>query len=429
MRSHRPHRWLGYALLGAAFGLGILGGVAGALGAATRISSPPVFLGAGYIAGAMIAAGLAYPAARALRHSRRLRTAVVMAAVVALVLASLTAPLFYPPLTDPVPPESRALPPGATRWTLATGSEVAVLRVQGRGAPTRPPIVFLHGGPGGFSVGLAPTVEAISTLAEDGHDLYFYDQVGGGLSARLADVTEYSLERHLADLEAVIARIGSDQVVFIGSSFGSTLGAHYISRHPDQVARAVFSGASALFAPAWRASGTGSLDDSMSPGERRRFSEAIEKPRLFAAIALAQLNPRAAARFAPEAELGAFFDEVANAFYLPLTVCRGSSPSVRSSGYGFWSNRITGASLARSDDDPRPRLRTVATPVLVLRGACDYKKEAVAREYAEVFPEARFVQLEGAGHMPYLDALEPYLAEVRPFLQAPARSLQPPPGL
>lgn len=140
-------------------------------------------------------------------------------------------------------------------------------------------------------------------------------------------------------------------------------------------------------------------------------------PRMLAVMLLREVNPRAAARFAPDAELGPYFDRVANEIYLKATLCPGHETSVRSDGYGFWANQMTGRSLAKHDDDPKPRLRTVATPVLVLRGTCDYKKPEVAREYVEVFPNARLHVLENAGHMPYVEAQENYLREVRRFLQ------------
>ncbi|MEM9055900.1 MAG: alpha/beta fold hydrolase, partial [Pseudomonadota bacterium] len=409
-------RLAGYALLAVAFIAGAFGAVAGTLAAAKLADAPAVFLTAGLALAGLLTLALAHLALRLLGRPRRWRPALACGAVLVLAVGLLEAVYLLRPLADAVPPEARALPPGATRWMLPTGSEVAVLKFESRGAVKGPPLLFLHGGPGAYSVALTPTVEALSALAGDGHDVYFYDQIGGGLSARLDDVTQYTLARHLADLDAVVERIGSDRVVLVASSFGASLGASFIARRPERVAAAVFSGSGPLFHPDWIEVSDGKVDDVLSAAERERFSQAIEKPRLLAAVILAQLNPNAAARFAPEAEVGAFFDAVANEFYLSATVCPGADALVTSGGYGFWSNRMTGKSLRSRSDDPRPRLRELTLPVLVLRGVCDYKKEAVAREYAEVFPNARFHALEGAGHMPYLDAREGYLALVRPFL-------------
>ena len=407
---------IGYAFLAAGFVLGGVGAIAGALAAASMVAVPAAVLFAGLAAGAVTTLLTTYLAAWMLGSRRRRTTAIVGASLLAVIVTGLTTIFLLPPLADEVDPTSRPLPPGATYWDLSTGSRVAVLKIDARGAVKAPPVIFLHGGPGAYSVALTPAVDALSALAGDGHDVYFYDQIGGGLSARLDDVALYSLDRHLADLDAIRARTGAEKIVLIASSFGASLGANYIARHPEHVAAAVFSGAGPLFHPAWKARGDGKLDEVLTPTQRARLAQAIEKPRLFAAIILAEINADAAARFAPDAELGPFFDRVANEFYLPATVCAGRSPNVRSDGYGFWSNRMTTKTLWRRSDDPRPRLREVATPVLILRGVCDYKKEAVAREYADVFANARFHLIEGAGHMLYLEKPDEYLGYVRRFL-------------
>lgn len=154
----------------------------------------------------------------------------------------------------------------------------------------------------------------------------------------------------------------------------------------------------------------------MAPKEREAFEKMVETPRLFAALARTEINPKAAVNFASEAELGSLFDKVANDFYLSLAVCPRSSVDVVSSGYGFWSNRMTGKSLKSAKIDPKPALRKNSTPVLVLRGACDYKNEAVARDYADVFPNSEFTLFENAGHMLFWEQPDQYILTVRQFL-------------
>ena len=50
------------------------------------------------------------------------------------------------------------------------------------------------------------TIEALLPLSKQGHDLYFYDQIGSGHSARLNNISEYTVQRHLADLKAIIEK-------------------------------------------------------------------------------------------------------------------------------------------------------------------------------------------------------------------------------
>ncbi|MEM8981377.1 MAG: alpha/beta hydrolase [Pseudomonadota bacterium] len=339
-----------------------------------------------------------------------------VATVAALLVGSATYFALLKPLVPGEEQFTRVLPADVTMWSLPTGSNIAVRTVSGIEPLQELPIVFLHGGPGAYSVALQPTVDAISQLSNSGFTLYFYDQIGGGLSDRLRDPADYTLERHVSDLDALIDRIGTRQVVLIGSSWGASLGANFIARHPSRVAAAIFSGAGPIYYPAWPDNSDGSLDDRMTAAEQQRFDERVGQPRLHAAILLAEVSPWAAARYASDRELGSFFDVVANEFYTPYTVCSIDGVDVRSRGYGFWSNRMTGKSLSASRSDPRAALRQAATPILIMRGPCDYKAEAVAMEYAATFPNATFSTIENSGHMIYWERPDAFNDHVLRFL-------------
>src|SRR5690606_20908613 len=81
----------------------------------------------------------------------------------------------------------------------------------------------------------------LGRLADEGYDVYLYDQVGAGHSARLADPRQYTIERHADDLEAFREYIGAERMILIGHSWGSSLAALYIARHPERVEKVVFS--------------------------------------------------------------------------------------------------------------------------------------------------------------------------------------------
>jgi len=46
-------------------------------------------------------------------------------------------------------------------------------------------------------------IEVLGKLSKDGFDVYLYDQIGCGLSARLQNVNEYTPPRHQKDLIAI----------------------------------------------------------------------------------------------------------------------------------------------------------------------------------------------------------------------------------
>ncbi|MER6582444.1 alpha/beta hydrolase [Nonomuraea sp. NPDC001023] len=64
---------------------------------------------------------------------------------------------------------------------------------------------------------------------------------------------------------------------------------------------------------------------------------------------------------------------------------------------GFYSNQVT-AEDAAAVPDPRPRLRAVRVPVLIMRGQCDYLKWEVTYDYRRTLPDSTLVYVPGAGH-------------------------------
>ena len=125
-------------------------------------------------------------------------------------------------------------------------------------------------------------------------------------------------------------------------------------------------------------------------------------------------SPAEAVRLLPDAQGGRIFDEVTNQFYLPHLGCPGAKLNVRSNGYGFWANRMTGADLDKSNN-PVSLLRSIRVPALILRGSCEYMVPAVAEQYRDVF-RGRLVTIEGAGHMIWWQKPQQFLSVVRDFL-------------
>ncbi|MEU1406544.1 alpha/beta fold hydrolase [Streptomyces sp. NPDC005728] len=82
-------------------------------------------------------------------------------------------------------------------------------------------------------------------------------------------------------------------------------------------------------------------------------------------------------------------------------------------GDGAYASQRTSADQLKVPD-PRPALRRV--PVLVLRGDCDHKNPGIAREYADVLPEATLVTVPDAGHLIDTEQPEAYRRGVTRFL-------------
>ncbi len=65
--------------------------------------------------------------------------------------------------------------------------------------------------------------------------LLSFDQRGHGLSDRAAELTGYSRDHMVGDIEGIVASLGLEQTVLIGHSMGGMNALTYAGRHPDRV--------------------------------------------------------------------------------------------------------------------------------------------------------------------------------------------------
>ena len=97
------------------------------------------------------------------------------------------------------------------------------------------------------------------------------------------------------------------------------------------------------------------------------------------------------------------------------TVCDSSKALKAESGGGFYAQVMTVRSL-RGIKDPRPKLKGLNTPVLIMKGQCDNQPWGAAKEYLELFPNHQLKIIPDAGHSISVEQPEVYLETIRDFL-------------
>lgn len=105
------------------------------------------------------------------------------------------------------------------------------------GSPANPPLIFLHGGPGGDYRDLL----RLRPFLEDDYFLVFWDQRGAGLSRR-HDADQIDLDVYIDDLGAILdhyAPAAAVPPVIVGHSWGGMLATAYLDRHADRISAAV----------------------------------------------------------------------------------------------------------------------------------------------------------------------------------------------
>ncbi|WP_163802958.1 alpha/beta fold hydrolase [Mycolicibacterium anyangense] len=369
--------------------LAVVLGLVVVLLSARLIDVPWVFLGAGYVA--LVASGVVAVLAvrRILRSTGTWRSTVA----VSVGLAMITATIAHYTILDrfpsmPVEPD----PPGVHYWSVPDG-RLAYYHQSAAPMPgRRPPVVFLHGGPGTPGEGL-PTGSA--ELAALGYDVYAYDQLGAGRSSRLSDVTHYTVEHAVDDLDAVRHLIGGEKMILIGRSWGGSLLAQYLARHPDHVERAVFVTPGTIWG--------GLKEDVGEPwpardaAERREYEQLTGRARTLLQSILLEVNPNAAHSFVPDREADSWMRAVALTGR-GATACSGPPRTpAHHNLQGFYSNQMLVADFAATAD-PRPALAQAHVPALVMAAQCDFVHWSVTRRYVDAIPGAVLVPVGNAGH-------------------------------
>jgi pimeloyl-ACP methyl ester carboxylesterase/DNA-binding CsgD family transcriptional regulator len=217
-----------------------------------------------------------------------------------------------------------------------------------------------------------------------------YDERGCGLSDRDVGPDAFTIERWVADLEAVVDAAGVERFALLGVSAGAMLAIAYAARHPDRVSHLVLYGGFArgrLVRDAVQREEAEVLVEAIRVGWGRSNSAFR---RLFTTLFLPEGTP---------AQM-AWFDEAQRTSTSPETAAR------------IWS--------ARGACDVTALAPQVRAPALVVH----VRDDAVVpfdegRLVAGLVPGARFVPLDGRNHIlladepawpAFLDAVDEFLA-------------------
>lgn len=318
--------------------------------------------------------------------------------------------LIFMPRTYQVP--ATYLRQGTQFWQLATGSKIGYLHIAAKGTKKPYPIIFLQGGPGGYIANY--NIETLTPLANDGYDVYLYDQIGSGQSARLSDITAYSANRHKQDLEAVFKTIGSEKVILIGQSWGAVLATLFLADNPNNVEKIIFTGAPSI-QPSRDALLSLIAPDSLKLKKPPYFNEKANKETANIRInAVSFFAKTFGIKLATDKELDDF-QTYRNQALNKATVCDTLKALNAEAGGGFYAQVMTVNSF-RETKDPRAKLSNCKIPALILKGQCDTQPWGYVNEYLALFPNHTFKIIPDAGHVIAVEQPTLYLNTIKEFL-------------
>jgi pimeloyl-ACP methyl ester carboxylesterase len=260
------------------------------------------------------------------------------------------------------------------------------LHIRDTGPRDGPAVLLIHG----FGSSLH-TWEAWTTLLEDRFRVVSPDLPGWGLTG--PDPTgDYSDERSIAVLAALLDRLGITEAAVVGSSMGGRIAWRFAAAEPARVSKLV------LMAP----------DGFASLG--REYGRAPERlPWLMRLLPYTAPKPLLRRTMQNAyAVRGALTDAVVERYHAMLL-----APGVR--------RAILDRMLQTRLVPPEPILATIRAPVLLLWGEQDGAVPAShAADYERALPDARTVILPGIGHVPMEEAPEASAKALRAFLESEA---------
>ena len=300
-------------------------------------------------------------------------------------------------------------------WNLNTGSKIAYTFIEGKGIKKPYPVIYLHGGPGGYVH--SKVIEVLGQLSEDGFDIYLYDQIGCGLSARLENVNEYTATRHQKDLESIVELLKAEKVILVGQSWGGALATLYTADNLNKVDKVILT-CPGTVKP--EISNSDSLEKLKAP-DSLNLKDPIDvnnsvisfalKPRYIAIRVWAFLGKK----IASDEEADSYLNKMAEGFtkglvYDPLKTLP------EEGGGGGYCNIKTPTSYKRLTD-PRPKLLNNNIPVLLIKGQYDNIPWGNTNEYKGIFKNSQLKIIEKAGHDVYIEKPDEYLQSMRMFLK------------
>jgi class 3 adenylate cyclase len=223
--------------------------------------------------------------------------------------------------------------------------------------------------------------------------LIVFDKRGTGLSDRVPLAELPPLEERMDDLRAVMDAAGSERATLFGFSEGGNLSALFAATYPERTTALILFGS---FAKRLR-----SADYPWAPTAEEREAHYAEVERDWGR--------------------GAGLEQ-----YVPSMVH--DEPFMRRLGAYFRSAASPGAALAllrmNTQIDIRNVLSAIHVPTLVMHRSRDQSaKVEEARWMANQIPDARFVELAGEDHMPWVGDQDAILDEIQEFVTGdrPAR--------
>ena len=242
-----------------------------------------------------------------------------------------------------------------------------------------PPIVWLHGGPGGTH----NPKSRLFDLAK-GRQVYAYTQMGSGKSGDLPK-RRRTVATFVKELHTLIATWGLDRFHLMGGSWGATLALEYGLRHPKSGLQSLVLQSPMLSAIDWQRDAK-QLIRAMSKDDQKVIRYCHDIGATDASVYQAVMRRYYRKHvLRNDKKLDAMFSR--------------DNPRGAAIYEHMWGPSEFVATGTLKDHDRTPHLKNVKIPTLIVCGEHDEATPATGQRYAKRLHNGQFEMIRGASHV------------------------------
>jgi proline iminopeptidase/L-proline amide hydrolase len=309
---------------------------------------------------------------------------------------------FAQPIRHPIRQPASPLVPAPDREAMVPveGGRIYV-RINGRLAGPRAPILMIHGGPGGSHASFLGALPLADERA-----IILYDQLDSGRSDHPDDPANWRVARFVDEVDAIRRALALPRLHLLGASWGGTVALEYAARRPAGLASTVLE--SPLVSTRIWLADANALRGRL-PVATRRVLDDCERPAPPPATACEAATADFYRQFNRRSELRPEFAAYARALPMPF------NQRLYETMWGA-SEFVSTGSLRDYDGEPL-LARLDGARTLFLGGQYDEARPATLAGFAERVPGASFAVIEDAAHSIPNDNPDAWRATLRRWLR------------
>ena len=272
-------------------------------------------------------------------------------------------------------------------------------RIVGERKPGKAPLLLLHGGPGSTH----NYFEVLDKVAESGHQLIMYDQIGCGNSFVEGHPELFNAETWIKELQQLRETLKLDEIHLLGQSWGGMQAIWYAIEYRPKGIKSYILSSTLSSAKLWEAE------------QKRRISYMSQSDQDIL------LGAEKTGNYSSPEYLDALDRFTIRYCAGPVTEkspeCLRRKKKAGSEAYvvGWGPNEFSPTGTLRGYEFT-DRLHEITEPVLITSGGCDLCSPFVAKTMYDRLPNRKWELFQYSRHMPFVDENEKYIQVLTKWL-------------